>query len=162
MDANKSMGLLTIIIGLVFIIFPMFSAELVSIIVGLSLLFFGISAVFTGLSIRDGMDNTFSNVLLVIGIIITILGFIFIFYLDAMSFLVGLQFYIVGFIMIFFGIAGLMSRMSQLSVLTSILVLIMGIIAVALAAFAIAEPIYIAIIIGVVLVIEGVVLLLSD
>lgn len=38
----------------------------------------------------------------------------------------------------------------------------MGIIAIALAAFAISEPIYIAIIIGIVLIAEGVSLILSD
>lgn len=86
----------------------------------------------------------------------------FLFYIDALSFLTGVQFYLVGFIMIIFGITGLVSKMSRVSTFTSILVLIMGIIAIALAAFAMSQPVYIAIIIGIVLIIEGIAMLLSD
>ena len=91
-----------------------------------------------------------------------IFGFLFIFYIDALSFLIAIQFYIVGFIMIIFGISGLISRMGSISTFTSILVLIMGVIAIALAAFSINQPVYIAIIIGIVLIIEGVALILSN
>ena len=63
--------------------------------------------------------------------------------------------------MIFFGIAGLLSK-ERVSVFTSILILVMGLIALGLAIFAMAEPIYIAIIIGICLVIEGIAYLLSD
>ncbi len=57
--------------------------------------------------------------------------------------------------MIVFGIAGLMSKSSSISTFSSILVLVMGIIAIALAAFTITKPVYIAMIIGIVLIIEG-------
>lgn len=162
MDGQKSMGLFSVIVGLIFIIFPMFSEALISIIVGLSLLFFGISAVYTGWDMRKYANNTYSSLFLIVGIIVIILGFLFIFYIDALSFLVGIQFYLIGFIMIIFGITGLFSRVNALSLFTSILVLIMGIVSIALAAFALAQPIYIAIIIGVILVIEGIALLLFD
>ena len=139
----------------------MFSAGLVSIIVGLSLLFFGISSAFMGWNMRRDY-NSFSIAFLIIGIIAIIFGFLFIFYIDALSFLIGLQFYIVGFIMIIFGVAGLLSKMTRISTFTSILVLLMGIVAIALAVFALSEPIYIAIIIGIVLIIEGVNLFLFN
>lgn len=161
MDINRSAGIISVILGLIFILFPMFSSGLISIIVGLSLLFFGISAAFMGWNMRDGINNTGGNIILIIGIIAVIFGFLFIFYIDALSFLIGLQFYIVGFIMIIFGIAGLISRMNRFSLFTSILVLIMGIVLIALAVFAMNQPIYIAIIIGVVLIIEGIVMLLN-
>lgn len=161
MGINKNAGILLMILGLIFIIFPMFSSELVSIIVGLSLLFFGISATFMGLKMRQEF-NTFSTATIIIGIIAIIFGFIFIFYIDALSFLIGIQFYIVGFIMILFGITGLISKRNSVSTFTSILVLLMGIIAIALAVFSLNEPIYIAMIIGVVLIIEGVTFILSD
>ena len=51
--------------------------------------------------------------------------------------------------------------MTRFSTFTSILVLIMGIVAIALAAFAVSQPIYIAIIIGVVLIIEGIAMILE-
>lgn len=161
MDFNKSAGILSAILGLIFILFPMFSAGLVSIIVGISLLFFGISAAFMGWNMRDGINNTGGNIILIIGIIAVIFGFLFIFYIDALSFLTGIQFYIVGFIMIIFGIAGLISRMNGLSVFTSIFVFLMGIVAIALAAFAMNQPIYIAIIIGIVLIVEGIMMILD-
>lgn len=63
--------------------------------------------------------------------------------------------------MIFFGIAGALSK-KHVPLLTSLLILIMGIVAIALALFAMAEPIYIAMIIGICLIIEGVALMLSD
>ena len=161
MEIFKIAGYLSILLGLIFIIFPMFSAELVSIIVGLSLLFFGISAIFMGWNMRNEVDNIFPNFILAIGVIAVIFGFLFLFYIDALSFLVGLQFYIVGFIMVVFGIAGLFSGLTRISTFSSLLVMIMGIIALALAVFAVNQPIYIAIVIGIVLIIEGISLLLT-
>ncbi len=64
--------------------------------------------------------------------------------------------------MIAFGIIGLVSKVTKVSTFASILVLIMGIVAIALAAYAINQPVYIAIIIGIVLIIEGVNLFLFD
>jgi uncharacterized membrane protein HdeD (DUF308 family) len=115
-----------------------------------------------GWNMRNEVDNAFPNIILAIGIISVILGFLFIFYLDAISFLVGMQFYIVGFIMIVFGIAGLFSKVTRVSTFSSLLVLIMGILAIALAIFAISQPVYIAIIIGIVLIIEGAALLITN
>lgn len=64
--------------------------------------------------------------------------------------------------MIVFGITGLISKLTRVSKFSSILVLIMGIVLIALAVFALNNPIYIAIVIGVVLIIEGVGLILED
>lgn len=139
----------------------MFSADLISIIVGLSLLYFGICTAFMGFSMRRDFDNTIPNITIIIGIIAIIFGFLFLFYIDAISFITGIQFYIVGFIMIVFGITGLISKMNRISAFTSILVLIMGIIAIALAVFALNQPIFIAIIIGIVLIVEGIAMMLN-
>ncbi|WP_296784725.1 DUF308 domain-containing protein [uncultured Methanobrevibacter sp.] len=162
MESNKNMGLLSIILGLIFIIFPMISEAVISIIIGLSLLFFGISAVYTGWDMKKYANNMYAFPLIVIGIIVIILGFLFVFYIDALSFLVSIQFYLIGFILIILGIIGFLSRISGFSMFSSILIFVMGIISIALAAFAWAQPIYIAIIIGIILVIEGIALLFSD
>ena len=77
MEENKMAGYLSIVLGLIFIIFPMFSAGLVSIIVGLSLLFFGISAIFTGWNMKNEAGNSFPIIILAIGIIAVIFGFLF-------------------------------------------------------------------------------------
>ena len=109
MEFNKIIGLISIILGLIFIIFPMFSSEMVSVIVGVSLLFFGITSIIMGLSLRKTMKNI-GMISLIIGVIAIIFGLLFLFAINALSFLVGLQFYIVGFIMIMCGIIGLISR----------------------------------------------------
>lgn len=160
MGVEKSAGLLFVVLGLIFIIFPVFSSSFVSIVVGLSLLFFGISAAFTGFNMRRQLGYIGIATML-IGIIAIIFGFLFIFYIDALSFLISLQFYIIGFLMILFGITGLLSKSARFSAFTSILILIMGIVAIALAVFALNEPIYIAIIIGLVLIIEGLAMIMD-
>lgn len=152
MDLEKICGIVFMLLGLIFIIFPIFSAESVSIIVGLSLLFFGFASIANGFSIWN--MSTFSKINLVVGIIAVIFGILFIFAINALSFLVGLQFYIIGFIMIFCGIVGIISN-STLSKTTSLLILIIGIIAIVLAVYSITEPIYAAILIGLCLIIQG-------
>lgn len=161
LNYEKGAGIFFLVLGLIFILFPMFSSELVSIIVGLSLVFFGISAAFTGYTLKD-LRKEIAAVVIIIGIISIILGLLFIFYLNAISFIVAYQFYVVGFIMIIFGISALLSKTGRISNFTSILVLLMGIVAIALAIFAGNNPIYLAIIIGVVLIIEGIAYLLDD
>ena len=161
MDSTKGAGIFFIILGLIFILFPMFSSELVSIIVGLSLVFFGISAAFMGYAMKDSQKQV-AIAIIIIGVISIILGLLFMFYINAISFLVAFQFYIVGFIMIIFGIAGLVSHVSRISNFTSILVLLMGIVAIALGTFAGNNPLYLAIVIGIVLILEGIAYLLDD
>lgn len=161
MEIENPSGIFCFILGLIFILFPMFSSGLISIIVGLSLLFFGISAILMGYNMRN-YRNRFSTAVMIIGIISVILGIAFIFFINAISFIVAFQFYIVGFIMIAFGITGLLSKMNRISLFTSVLVLLMGIVVIALAVFALNQPIYISIIIGIVLIIEGLNFLLDD
>lgn len=162
MNEKKTLGLISIIIGLIFIVFPIFSSDLISVIVGLSLLFFGISAVFFGWNMRNTYNYMLSNTALIIGILSVIFGFLFLFYIDALPFLVSIQFYIVGFIMIIFGITGFLSRVNNISNFTSILVFLMGIVAIALAIFAQSQPIFITMVLGAVLIFEGLGLYVSD
>ena len=106
METNKIAGIISIILGLIFIIFPIFSSSFTSIVIGLSLLFFGFVSLLNGL--------TSLNV--VIGVISIIFGLLFMFAMNALPFLVGLQFYLVGIVMILFGIAGLIIFLISLAV----------------------------------------------
>ena len=160
MNITKSSGILSIILGLFCILFPLFFESLISTIVGLSLLIFGILSVVMAFNMKPFFEN-FSKVSAIIGIIAIIFGFLFIFYIDALSFLLAIEFYLVGIIMIIFGISGLLARMDSITNFTSILVFIMGIVTIALAIFSLNQPVYIAIIIGIVLIIQGVTLFLS-
>lgn len=111
---------------------------------------------------RSTYNYMLSNTALIIGIIAVIFGFLFLFYIDALPFLVSIQFYIVGFIMIIFGITGFLSRVNNISNFTSILVFLMGIVAIALAIFAQSQPIFITMVLGAVLIFEGLGLYVSD
>lgn len=160
MNFKQIFGILLAIIGLIFIIFPIFSAEAASFVVGLSLLFFGFASILNGFSSWN-MRMRFSKINVIIGIISIIFGLLFIFAINALSFLVGFQFYIIGFIMILFGILGIISK-SRISKTTSLLILIMGIIAIVLAINSIAQPVYAAVLIGASLIIEGVMFYFDD
>ena len=70
MSFEKTSGLITIIVGLLLMIFPIFSSDLISVIVGLSLIFFGLSVLVTGL--RSDTSNS-KTMMIVIGIV----GFFF-------------------------------------------------------------------------------------
>ena len=151
METNKIAGIISIILGLIFIIFPIFSSSFTSIVIGLSLLFFGFVSLLNGL--------TSLNV--VIGVISIIFGLLFMFAMNALPFLVGLQFYLVGIVMILFGIAGLISD-SKISKISSLLILIMGIVAFILAFNSIVNPFYAAVLLGVSLIIQGIRLFISE
>ena len=161
MDNEKIAGIFYLVLGLIFILFPMFSAELVSILVGLSLVVLGISIALTGYNLRE-MQKEVPIIVIIIGIITIILGLLFIFYVNAISFIVAIQFYVVGLIMIILGICGLLTKTGRMTNFSSILFILMGVVAIALGMFAGDNPIFLAILIGVVLVIEGVAFLLSD
>ena len=50
MEVNKIAGILSIVLGLIFMIFPIFSTALVSVFIGLSLIFLGIAAILINFS----------------------------------------------------------------------------------------------------------------
>ena len=150
MEANKISGILSIILGLIFIIYPVFSSGLVSILIGISLVFLGIAAMLSG----------FSAFNVIVGILAIIFGLLFIFNIDALSFLLGLQFYIIGILLILLGITGLFAEGS--SKIISVLIIILGIISFALGGFSITNPLFAAILIGVALIFQGIRLFISE
>ena len=161
MESNKYAGILIIILGLIFMCFPVFSSVVFSVIIGVSLLFLGIATVLLGCDMIHE-NGSLAALTILIGIIGIILGILFAFYIDAVAVLVSLEFYILGFIMILFGICGLFAKNDGKAKIMALLIIILGIVAVLIAVFALAEPIYIAIIVGIVLVMEGILLLFDD
>ena len=145
MESNQISGILSIILGLIFIICPIFSTAFLSIIIGLSLIFFGIAFIL----------SEFSAVNIVVGILAILVGLVFVFNITALSFIFGLQFYIIGILMIIAGIAGLVSD-SQFGKIASVLMIILGIVSFALGGFSFDQPLFAAIIIGVALIIQGI------
>lgn len=158
MNSNQYAGILIILLGLIFMCFPVFSSVLFSVIIGVSLLFLGIAAIFMGWDMRHA-SKSYATLTILLGIIGIILGILFTFYIDAISFLVSFEFYILGFIMIAVGICGLIAKNDAKAKIMAILIIILGLVSCFIAAFALAEPIYIAIIVGIVLVLEGILML---
>ena len=53
MESRKIFAIISIIIGLIFIIFPMFSANLISILIGAAVFIFGLGLAYTGIISKD-------------------------------------------------------------------------------------------------------------
>ena len=161
MDYRKILGILFIILGLLFMVYPVYSADAVSLIAGVCLIAFGIASIIDGFSIFSVMTN-FSAVNILLGICAVLLGVLFIYEIDALSFIIGFQFYLIAFVLMFIGIVGMFKGIESLSRLASVLILILGIIAVFLASFSIAQPLYTAIIVGICLILYGITFLASS
>jgi len=145
MESNQISGILSIILGLIFIICPIFSTAFLTTLIGLSLIIFGIAIILSG----------FKALNIVIGILAILVGLVFVCNITALSFIFGLQFYVIGIIMILAGIVGLISD-SQTSKIASVFIIILGIISFALGGFSIDQPLFAAVIIGVALITQGV------
>lgn len=150
MEPRKIYGILSVILGILFIIFPITGTVAISTIIGLSFIFFGI-----GIALLD-----FSAVNIIVGILSVILGFIFLFNFAAFSFLLGFQFYVIAIILVLAGIAGIFSS-SQISKMPSIVILILGILAFAVGGLSIDQPLFATIFIGLSLILEGISLFLE-
>ncbi|MBE6500818.1 MAG: DUF308 domain-containing protein [Methanobrevibacter thaueri] len=155
MDYRKLLGIIFIILGLLFIVYPMYSAAAVSWIAGICLIAFGFASIIDGFSVWSMMAHV-SAIKILLGICAILFGILFIYEIDALSFLVGYIFYLIAFVMIFAGIAGIFFGFNSISRITSVLILILGIVAFFLATFSIAQPLYTAILVGICLIMEGI------
>ena len=160
MNYKTILGILFIILGLIFAVYPMYSAEAVSWIAGICLIAFGFASIIDGFSIWSMVTHT-SIINILLGICAILFGILFIYEIDALSFLVAYQFYLIAFVLILIGIFGLFTD-STISKVASLLILIMGLIAIFMAVFSIAEPLYTAILVGICLIMEGITFLASD
>ena len=155
MDFKKALGIILIILGLIFAIYPLYSAQAVSWIAGICLIGFGFASIIDGFSIWSMMAHV-SALNILIGICAILFGILFIYKIDALSFIVGYLFYLIAFILIFTGIIGIIFGLGSISRITSVLILILGFVAVYLAAVSIAQPLYTAILVGICLILEGI------
>ena len=154
MESNKIWAILSIILGLILIIFPIFSSNLISILIGAIVLIFGVGLCYSGIISKE-ISTAFSSIAAVFGVVMIILGLAFIFGTNALSFLVGLQFYIIGFILIIVSAIGLLGGL-PIQKTSSIITLILGIVILFIAIFAANNPILITIILGIALIANGV------
>ena len=160
MDSIKYAGILMIILGFIFMCFPIFSSVVFSMLVGIGLILLGLSTIVLGLDIRHE-SGTLSALLILIGIIGIVIGVLFAIYIDAVSILVSLEFYIVGLFLLVVGISGLIINEDTKSKVMAFLILILGVVSFLIAVFALAQPLYIAILVGIVLILEGIIMILE-
>ena len=155
MDYMKILGILYIILGLFFVGYPLYSAAAVSLIAGISLIAFGLAVIFDGFSIWSVMAHV-SLIKIVLGILAIVFGLLFIYKIDALSFLLSFQFYIISFIMILVGIIGVILGSETLSKVAFALIFILGIALFFVATFTLAQPLFVAILVGICLIMEGI------
>ena len=160
MDVKKLLGIFFIILGIIFAVYPIYSAQAVSWIAGICLIAFGFASIIDGFSVWSMMAHV-SLLDILLGICAILLGLLFIYKIDALSFIVAYHFYLIAFVLIFIGIFGIFFALDTLSRIVSVLVLILGIVTVYLAFASLAQPLYVAIIVGICLIVEGVAFLAS-
>ena len=100
---------------------------------------FGIGLAYTGIISKD-ISPAVSTVSAIFGVVMIILGLAFIFGTNAISFLVGLQFYIVGFMLIIASVIGLLGG-AEINKTGSLVGLVLGIVILFIAVFAANNPI---------------------
>jgi uncharacterized membrane protein HdeD (DUF308 family) len=115
------------------------------------------SSVCMGIVFTENPLYTYLSIFL--GIITILFGMMFMFFLNALPFLVSLQFYIVGFLLMLYGLIGIIFLKDKKQVIVSAIGLLLGILTVVLSVFAASQPVLIAIIIGTLLIVDGVFLL---
>lgn len=160
MDFRKVLGILFIILGIIFAVYPMYSSAAVSWIAGICLIVFGFASIIDGFSVWSMMAHA-SLLNIFLGICAILFGLLFIYKIDALSFLTAYLFFLIAFVLMFSGISGIIFGLGTVSRLTSVLVLILGIVVFYLAFAAIAQPLYVAIIVGICLIMEGILFLAS-
>ena len=142
------------LIGVIFVLYPAFSNQALSMIAGISLIAFGFSVIIDGISLWDEVTN-FSIIKIVIGICAIFLGFLFVCEVDTLSFLVAYQSYLIGFLMIIIAIVSFFTKSLYLRI-SSLGFLIVGVIFIYLGVYALKNPIYVAVLVGITLILEGI------
>ena len=160
LESRKILGIIFIILGILFIVYPLYTSEMVSIIAGVCLISFGVVSIFNGFSIWSIVTHA-SLIRILLGILAILLGFLFFYSLDALAFVLSYSFYLIAFILIMVGLSGLFVPGPTVSKLVSALIVLVGFIYIILAVYSITQPLYIAIFVGVCLILEGLNLFLT-
>lgn len=155
-EGNVLLGILAIILGILVLIFPLFSVFTVSILAGLSILFLGIWLLIQSFAVWEGNKGV-SIAYLILGILGVIVGIGLFGNIVAFSFLVSFWLYLAGFFLIFSALMSLFAKEGTAGKGSGIVGVILGILYIVLAAYA-WNPYYLAILIAVWLIVDGIAL----
>lgn len=153
---NVLLGILAIILGFLVIIFPLLSVFTVSVLAGIGVLFLGIWLLIQCFGAWESSKGI-SIAYLILGILAVIVGIGLFGNILTFSFLVSLWLYIAGFFLIISGILSLFAKEGTPGKGSGVLGIVLGILYMVLAAYA-WNPFYLAIIIGIWLIIDGIAL----
>ena len=152
MENKTIIGIIAIILGLLIIIFPFASQYVLTTVFGIAFIILGIYYLLACANLWDYSKGTVAAYI-ILGILSLICGFILLFNILFFDLLVAVYLYIFGFMIIIAAIMRLLQ--SGYNKGFAVLNFILGIIIVLLGFYALVSPVYVAIIIGVALIVDG-------
>ncbi|MCL2687349.1 MAG: DUF308 domain-containing protein [Methanobrevibacter sp.] len=161
MENKTIIGILAIIFGILIMVFPFISQEVLSAMAGIGILILGIYFLIAGPSVWS-LSKAASILYIIIGILGLLAGIMLIGNVLLFGALVSLYLYITGVMLLFGGLIGLLARSDMMTKAAAVLMMILGIITIVLGYFALLSPIYVAIILGISLVIDGISMVIGD
>ncbi|AXV38123.1 MAG: DUF308 domain-containing protein [Methanobacteriaceae archaeon] len=151
---NKLFGILAIILGLIVIAFPIAGVVAASILTGFIILLIGIWLLLAGINVwSDSKAAAALN--LIVGIIALVIGVDLLLNILLFSFLAGFLLYLAGIFLIISGIVSLFARERKYALWGGVISIILGILYIILGTYAF-DPLYLGILIGLWLVINGI------
>ncbi|MGL4670036.1 MAG: DUF308 domain-containing protein [Methanobacteriaceae archaeon] len=155
MEQKSIVGILAIIFGILIMVFPFIGLATLAVIAGVAVLLFGIMLAVEGTHLW-AESKALGVAYIILAIIalflgIQLLGNVFLF-----TTLSAFYFYIAGFFLMITGIMGIISRNVLMTRGSAALIVVLGILTVILGYLSFLNPIYLAIILGVGLVIDGI------
>jgi uncharacterized membrane protein HdeD (DUF308 family) len=160
MDSKKLIGILAIILGILIIVFPLVGTFALSIIMGVGFLLMGVHFLISGVSSWK-LSRLASIIFLILGIIAVIFGVLLLGNVFLMSMVFSYFFWIIGFFLLFYGILGAFSRNTNHGIGISAVIVILAILTIILGYLAIINPVVIALLVGISLIIDGIAYLTS-
>ena len=155
MENKIILGILAIIFGILILIFPFVSLFAVSVITGIGILILGIYFLIAGVS-SWSFTKVGSIVYVIIGFLGMLSGIMVLGNPTLFALLVSFYLYITGFMLLFAGLTGVFTRSAMTTKASAILMLILGIVTVVLGYFTLLDPLYVSIILGLSLIIDGI------
>ena len=156
---NVLLGILAILLGLIVIAFPLISVFVLSSIVGIGLIFIGVWLLAQSFEIWSSNKGV-SIAALILGILGIIVGIGLFGKIVAFSILVGLIIYIGGLFLIISGIISLVSGQGSAGRWGGLLGIILGILYIIVGVYAL-NPLYLAFIIGLWLILTGLFMIIA-
>ena len=156
---NKLFGILAIILGLVVMVFPIAGVVAASILTGFVILLIGIWLLLAGVN-TWGVSKAAAVLNLIVGILALYIGVDLLLNIYLFSFLAGFLLYLAGVFLIIAGIVSLLAKDRKYALWGGVLGIILGILYIILGTYAF-DPLYLGILIGIWLIINGIFLLVE-